>query len=235
MRKCVYQICIAMVCIGTANAQGNGLVIGGKWATQISISDVNGRPFENRYTDVAGTPCFIAEYKFANIALAQGRTFVNVKMKIDLVSQETRFVSSNGVEGYISAGMVKEIRFADTTAEGIIQYTFRTGFPAVDKQNENNFYQVLAEGKCGFVKSSSKKINERRSELSGEIAKEFETTENYYLFIKGEMKRFKKDKDFFIAELSDKQQQVSQFIQSSKTNFKNNEQIIKLLNYYNSL
>jgi hypothetical protein len=217
------------------NAQSNGFVVGGKWANQISISDVNGRPFQNRYADVAGTPCFIADYKFGNIVLAQGRTFVNVQMKIDLVSQETRFVSSNGVEGYISAGMVKEIKFADTTAEGIIQYTFRTGFPAIDKQNENNFYQVLADGKCGFVKSISKKVNERKSELSGEIAKDFETTENYYLFIKGEMKRIKKDKDFFATEFADKKAEVSLFIQSNKLNVKNNDHVIKLVNYYNSL
>lgn len=235
MKKYFYQIMIVMSCTISTYGQSNGVVVGGKWADQISITDVNGRPFENRYADVAGTPCFIAEYKFANIALVQGRTFVNVKMKIDLVSQETRFVSSNGVEGYISAGMVKEIKFADTTADGIIQYTFRTGFPMIDKQNENNFYQVLADGKCGFVKSISKKVNERKSELSGEIAKDFETTENYYLFVKGEMKRIKKDKDFFLAELSDKQTAVNQFIQSNKLNVKNNEHIIKLINYYNSL
>ena len=235
MKNCIYQICILFVCLGSVKAQSNGFVVGGKWADQISITDVNGRPFQNRYADVAGTPCFNAEYKFANITLAQGRTFVNVKMKIDLVSQETRFVSSNGVEGYISTGMVKEIKFADTTVEGIILYTFRTGFPSVDKQNENNFYQVLAEGKCGFVKSISKRVNERKSELSGEIDKDFETTENYYLFIKGEMKRLKKEKDFILAELSDKRTEVNQYVQSNKLNLKSNDHIVKLLNYYNAL
>lgn len=235
MRKYLYPIMIVLCCAVSTYGQSNGVVVGGKWADQISITDVNGRPFENRYADVAGTPCFIADYRFANISLAQGRTFVNVKMKIDLVSQETRFVSSNGVEGYISAGMVKEIKFADTTSEGIIQYTFRTGFPAIDKQNENNFYQVLADGKCGFVKSITKKVNERKNELSGEIAKDFETTENYYLFVKGEMKRVKKDKDFFIAELADKQVAVIQYIQSNKLNCKNNDQIVKLIRFYNSL
>jgi len=235
MKRYLCQIIIPLLYIGTAHAQANGLVVGGKWADQISITDVNGRPFENRYADVAGSPCFIADYRFANITLAQGRKFVNVKMKIDLVSQETRFVSSNGVEGYMTAGTVKEIDFADTTAQGIIQYKFETGFPPIDRQTQNDFYQVLAEGKCSFVKSISKKVNERKNELSGEIAKDFETTENFYLFIKGEMKRLKKDKDFFLLEFSDKGQEISQFIQSNKTNFKNNEQVVKLVNYYNSL
>lgn len=233
-----YCICFFLLLTCAVNlvyAQNNGVVIGGKWADQVSITDVNGRPFESKYTDVSGTPYFTDQYKIAAIQLKEGKRFPNVRTRIDILSQEMHFLSSNGVEGYISAGMVKEISYADTIPTGIIFYKFQTGFPAADKQTENNFYQVLAEGKCGLLKSISKSISERKNELSGEVVKEFETTENYYLFAKGNMKRIKKDKDFFIAELSDKQNQIVQFIQSNKLNFKNNDHIVKLMNYYNSL
>ncbi len=235
MRQRCCQILLAVICTGTLCAQNNGVVINGKWANQIFITDVNGRPFENKYADVSGTPFFNAEYKYANIKLKQGRTFVNVKAKIDMVSQEIYFISSNGIEGYIEAGMVKEITYSDTTTEGILFYKFQTGFPPIDMKNGNTFYQILSEGRCFFIKSITKKVSERKNELSGEVAKDFETYENYYLFVKGEMKRLKKDKEFILAELSDKQAQVNQFVLSNKTNFKNNDQLIKLLNYYNAL
>jgi hypothetical protein len=114
-------------------------------------------------------------------------------------------------------------------------YKFQTGFQLIDKQDQRNFYQVLAEGKCGLVKSITKSISERKNELSGEVAKEFETTENLYLFVKGELKRLKKDRDFVMAELADKQLPVNRFVLDNKINFKNLDQIVKLLNYYNSL
>ncbi len=235
MRNHCFPVFLFLVCVVNSSAQDNGIVISGKWADQVSITDINGRPFANRYNDIAGTPYFNAEYKTANIKLNQGRTFVNVRTRIDMVSQEAHFLSSNGIEGYIEAGMAKDISYADTTPGGIMFYKFQSGFPPVDRQNQNNFYQLLAEGKCSFVKSISKSISERKNELSGEIIKEFETSENYYLFIKGEMKRWKRNKESILDELTDKQVQVNQFVLLNKTNFKNPEQVSKLLNYYNTL
>ncbi len=237
MPRSIFQIVIAVLFINAVQAQGNGVVIRGNWADQISITDVNGRPFENIYNNVSGTPYFDEKYKFANIKLSQGqgRTFVGVKTRIDMVTQEVHFISSNEVEGFLFAGMVKEVTYDDTTTDGIIPYKFVTGFPAVDKQTNQNFYLVLSEGRCSFLKSIIKKVSERKNELSGEIAKDMETYEDYYLYIKGVMKRWKKDKDFILAELTDKQKEITQYILTNKVNFKNADQVTKLLKYYNSL
>ncbi|MCW3087358.1 MAG: hypothetical protein JWQ78_744 [Sediminibacterium sp.] len=237
MRIRIFHTCFVLIWAATAYAQNNGVVVGGKWANQIFVTDVNGRPFENKYEDVSGSPYFSDTYKYANIKLAQGqgRTFVNVRTRIDLAAQETYFVSSNGVEAVIEAGMVKEITYADTTADGIMLYKFQTGFPAVDMKTANHFYQVLAEGRCSFLKSIVKKVTERKNELSGEKIKDFETYENYYLFRNGEMKRLKKDKDFLLAELADKQAQVAQYMQANKLSVKNSDHLVKLFEYYNTL
>ena len=218
-------------------AQGTpgSLTVNGKWAPQIFIADLNGMPIRNQYPDVNGSPYYIPEYKSATITLKEGKVFSNVKMRIDMVAHETYFLSSNGTEGYVAMGMIKEISYADTGSEGIVLHKFQTGFPAIDQQTPFHFYQVLAEGKCSLLKSIIKKVAERKNELSGEIVKEFETYEGYYLFSKGNMKRLKKDKDFILAELSDKQVQVNQFILANKLNLKNNDHLVKLLSYYNSL
>lgn len=235
MRTCLVQIFLLLFISNGIAAQGNGLVVKGKWPSQVFISDVNGRPFESRFDDVSGTPYFNAAYKYGDITLKQGRKFTQVKMKINLVTQETVFVSANGIEGYMEAGMVKEISYADTTAGGIFLYRFQTGFPSVDRQNDKHFYQVLAEGRCSLVRSIVKKVIERRNELSGEVVKEFESTENVYLYINGEMKRFKRDKEAVLSLLADKQAELNQYVTEHKTNFKNLDQVALLLNYYNSL
>jgi len=235
MRCYFSRLIVAFSLLNSLSAQSNGVVVGGKWPSQIFISDINGRPFEHRFDDVNGTPYFHADFKYADITLKQGRKFVQVKTKINLVTQEVIFESANGIEGYIDAGVAKEITYADTTSEGVTLYKFQTGYPAIDRQTEKNFYQVLIEGRCGLLKSVVKKVIERKNELSGEVLKEFETIENIYLFAKGEMKRLKKDKDFILSILADKEQEVARYSTENKTSFKNIDQVGQLLRYYNSL
>jgi hypothetical protein len=205
------------------------------WSDQVSITDINGRPIANKYPDVNGTPFFNETYKYAIITLVRGRVFTKVKTRIDLVSNETHFISENGVGAFLERGIVKEVSYDDTTETGIVHYTFKTGFPAIDKQTRDNFYLVMAEGRYGMLKSISKRVTTRRNDFANETLKEFETYEDYYCYVNGEMKRWKKEKEFVLAEMADKKQQVDQFILANKINFRSAESVAKLVNYYNSL
>lgn len=218
-----------------AYAQNNGVVIGGIWSDQISVSDVNGRPFENKYPDVNGSPWFNPEYKLSKIILNDGKKFSGIRSKINLANQQLAFITGNNVEAYLETGQVKEVLYADTLAGAISSYKFQTGFPSVDKLNGQNFYQVLADGKCMLLQSIVKEVKEDKNEFSGEIAKEFKTIENLYFYINEEMKRVKKNKDFILSVLKDKASELTQFIQSEKINCNNNEQLIRLVEHYNSL
>lgn len=221
--------------LSSATAQSNGVSIGGKWADQVSISDVNGRPFEKKYDDVNGHPFFDAVYKPTTIVLASGLRFVNIKTRINLVEQVTVFITSNGIEAYMETGSVKEISYADTTAAGIITYTFQTGFPAVDNLTPAHFYQVLAAGHCTLLKSIVKSVTERKNELSGEVSRDMETTETIYIFTNGHITRVKKDRIFLLGLLADKKELLDRYMEKEKINLKNTDQLIKLVNYYNSL
>jgi len=240
MRYRFFLLFIVLACAGKISAQISAftpgdMVVKEKWDKKVFTGDDKGSSIQNGYADISETPYFNEVYKFANIKLARGRAFNNVKTRIDLVAQAACIILPTGTELNIEPGLAKEITYADTTKEGIVFYKFQTGFPSIDKQNGNNFYLVLAEGRCGFVKSIFKKEVEQKKIVYGDITHEYETVEDYYLFAKGAMKKLKKDRDFILAELSDKQAQISEFIQSNNTNFKNIDQLIKLFNYYNSL
>ena len=182
-----------------------------------------------------GTPFFTESYKYCDIILKNGRIFKSIQARLNLVTQEVNFISVNGIQAFMEKGTVKEISYADTTEAGIVQYKFKTGFVSMIDKSTDNFYLVLADGNYTFLKSITKKVTEKRNELTHEVNKEFETYEDYFFYTKGEMKRWKKDKNFVMAELSDKQQQINQYIISHNINFRNQNDIIKLLAYYNSL
>jgi hypothetical protein len=227
MRQRLYQVLFVIICVGTVQI---GLAITGN--TVMTSKKLHG----SSALLFSGSPYFTDEYKYANILLTSGRVFASVKMRIDLATQQAFIVTVNGIEANMGGGMVKEITYADTTAEtGIISYKFQTGFPAVDKQTKNNFYLVLAEGRCSFLKLILKKASERKNDLMNTVTLDYETFEDYYIFSKGVMRRWKKDKEFVLAELADKQAEVNAFVLANKTNFKNQESLLKLLTYYNSL
>lgn len=192
MQRRLGQVFLVLVCTGTFGMQkipalAAAMAVNGKPETPIVINDIS------------GTPYFNETYKFANIKFKSGREFVHVKSRIDLVIQALTFISSNGIEISMEPGTVKEITYTDTTADRMIAYKFQTGFPPVDRQNGNNFYLIMAEGRCNLVKSIVKTISERANVVYGERVKDFATLENYYFFVKGEMKRIKKDKDFILV------------------------------------
>lgn len=183
----------------------------------------------------SGSPYFKDEYKYASIRLASGRVMSNIRMKIDLVAHETHLLTANGIEAVLDAGMVKEINFADTIAGNIQQYKFSTGFPVIDRNTENSFYQVLAEGKCTYLKSFPKKVTESKNVFNGETIRDYETYEQYYLLIKSVIKTAGKDREFYLSELSDKQEAIAAFMSDNKINCKKPEQVGQLITYYNSL
>ena len=86
----------------------------GKWDNQIYISDVNGRPVRSGYSEIAGFPFFNNEFKIGNIVLTNGKQFVGVPLRIDIVTHEVNFQSPNKEEGYLGGNVVKEVSYIDS-------------------------------------------------------------------------------------------------------------------------
>ncbi len=216
------------------SANENSIALENKITHQSLAEVANKTGFIGNF-EVTHHPYFSDIFKYADIKLARGRAFLNVRTRIDIENQQATFISSNGIEIPIEPGLAKEITFADTTKEGIVLYKFKTGFPNIDKLTTIYFYLVLVDGRCNLLKSIVKRGKEKGVVVFSEYERDYETITEYYLFSKGIMKRLKRDKDFILSELADKQEAVSQFLLANKTNFNNDEQMIRLLNYYNSL
>ena len=80
-----------------------------------------------------------------------------------------------------------------------------------------------------------KEIVVEKNIQSGEIRKIFVMRDEYYTISKGEMKKLKKNKEYFEELMKDQQQKVSEYGKEKKVNFKNISSLINLFDYYNSL
>jgi hypothetical protein len=216
-------------------SQNNGIVVPGKWSTQIFITDVNGQPFQNKYDKYVGSIFLYDDFRLANITLQNGKAFEKVKTKIDLLNQEMVFLSTDGKLGILNNGQVKEIRFLGEPNDSVSTSVFRTGFPKVDVLNPSSFYEVLADGKLMLLKSLMKYAVENKNELSGEVNRLIEDAENIYTFKDNQMKRLKKDREVLFDLMVDRRSEIASFRNKSTIDLKNINDVKRLLQFYNGL
>ncbi len=234
--KKIYVCCAFFILMsGKSEAQRNSISTTGKWGQQIFISDVNGQSFVNKYDEIAGEVYDNSSYRLAKITLKDGRIYNDVKARINLLEHEVNFIASNGQEGYLGKGMATEIIFTGSVEPLLVQKIFQCGFPPIDNQNRISFYQVIYDGKTSLLKSVFKTIQDRNNEISGERFKEFATYENFYLLKEGAMIRVKKDKTSLLSLLEDKKKAIAIFMEEQKLNIRNENHLIALIKYYNSL
>jgi hypothetical protein len=203
----------------------------------IFLFDANGKTFANPYIDVAGTPFFLEAWKTGKIKV-KDTTFSNIQLRLDLLSQEVHFRRfKDNIEMVAPAGTIKELILIDSTRNPPATYFFQCGFPAIDNQDEKNFYKVICEGRIKFLEAMRKTIYQTKDDMSGETRKEFREYDDYYFSVPGssELQRIRRDKEPVMQLMKDKNSQVEAFLKSNKISFKSPDDIKKLVDYYNSL
>lgn len=94
---------------------------------------------------------------------------------------------------------------------------------------------VLNSGKAIALKKPVKAIVEVTPYGSARSQKTIVNSELYFIYNNGQMLKVKKDKKSLLNALNDKKEPLTKFITDKKLNFKSDEDIQMLLEYYNSL
>ena len=205
------------------------------YSTEFSITDANGKPFKSVDADVQGSAYFLDSLKSTVILLTNGNAILHIPARLDLYRQEIHVLSKNNEEFILPKELVRQLDFTDSSSARFQKYTFRSGFPPIDEQTVNTFYQVLTEGNITMLEFLRKKILERKNDVSGEITKQFETYEEYYVFSGNQIIKLKKNKDFVLSLMLTKEKEIQSYLAANKVNFKKWNDLQTLFSYYNSL
>jgi len=203
----------------------------------INLEDFNGRSLLKKYDpDISGSPFINTNWMPAKITLTKGKEIGPLLVKLNIESNELYFLDSNGKEMIAREGLIKKIDFINYYSKDSTRYIFKSGYPNIDKQNENYFYQVFTEGKIELLAKKFKYIRTVKDELSGEIIKDFvDGAITLYVYSFDNMQLFQPKIDFVLSLLIDKQEEISSFINANKINLKKTADLIKLFSYYNKL
>jgi hypothetical protein len=113
---------------------------------------------------------------------------------------------------------------------------FRGGYPAVDNNTPNTFYEVLVDGKLALLKLHKKTTGLSQQNALASNKREFILQEDVYLASKGQAPvKWKKDKDALLELMGDKKTEVNAWLGKNKVNLKKEEGLADLVKFYDTL
>ncbi len=181
---------------------------------------------------------FNQAYCPAVLYTVEGHIYDGLRIKLNLLTNQVKFVKNSTDEMELTISFrIKKIAFGDCGENG--SPVFQTGFPAVDrKQDQNAFYQVLDSGKTMLLKYRKvvEKSGPGASFTSGAVEIFYEVSEEYYLYepAKGMVKLEGSNKGM-AKILEDKRVEIENFMTAKRIHPNKEEDLVKLIAYYNSL
>ncbi|WP_347157208.1 hypothetical protein [Pontibacter chitinilyticus] len=200
------------------------------WA-QTYLEEVGGRPIRiGQYVDVHGSPYLQDDWAKGTVQFANGKAYDGLDLKYDMVADMLLFKDDKGQTLEFVQPVAK---FTVETADGV--KTFQNGFPGEGTATDKSYYQVLANGKATLLKRGAKVVREAKQYNSATIEKNIMDIGAYYINKDVALHKIKNNEKAVLAELSDQAPALKEFIKANKLNLKEEEDLVKLVNYYNSL
>lgn len=182
-----------------------------------------------KYADVNGSPYLFKDWVSGEIRIGSSK-LKNVLLKYDEV-EDIVLINENGEIKHFT-NPVNEFRILENVNSPRI---FRAAFLPLGDLNLKTFYEVLVDGRMKFLRKNIKVISENK-EYSGNISKSIAQDVKYFL-VDGNNQpiAIKLDQKSIIPFLATHDQEVNHYIQTNKLNLKKVEDVIKLIDYYNSI
>jgi hypothetical protein len=144
-----------------------------------------------------------------------------------------------------------QVYFKDTKSDNLLQFSlpvsefslivgeetllFKSGFAPIDRTKTSSFYQVLSDGGVQLLKRRVKQSFEERAFNSATTTRSYKEDEYYYLAQNNVPVKIKKDKKQVFAVLANHAAELEVYFSEQKLNLKNEEDLISLIIFYNSL
>jgi hypothetical protein len=201
----------------------------------IMLIDKDGKPFTYGNSDVEGNPFFNENWGRANLRVANGNIYKDVKARLNTYDNYLHFMSDKGTEMYLEAGEVSRVEMIDSLKKDSVLVSFVKFTIPENGKEVSYFYKVLSEGKIMLLERQRKKIKENKSLYSGEIKRFYEQYEDYYVFAANTLSPLKRKESFWQPLMEAKWADVQAYAGKNDIGFKSLNDIAKIVAYYNSL
>jgi hypothetical protein len=191
-------------------------------------------PIGNALT-IEGSPYFSANWSKGTITLSNKKKYERISVKLNLHTDDVLFIAEDTKNEMIALkGSVLEIEVSDPEKNDKL-VLFRSGYPSVQSNSQKTYYNVLVDGRVSLLKQIKKTIIEEKPFNSASVIQKYKTEKFYFLFVNNSMALLKKKKDDLLNLLSAQKEKVDAFINTNKLNVKSDDDLVRIVEFYNSL
>jgi hypothetical protein len=213
----LYQISIAQSPAVTPNA-----------SPIIYLYDLQGKPLtEKKLDEVEGSPFLMEDWNWGAVKMKNGRYAKDVSLRFDLYNNRLFFMRDNVSFEFVLA--VHEFMIGYLNGSDSQSVLYRNGYPAVDKNTSETFYEVLADGKIQLLNFKYKFLQEYRP-YNEPPRKKFAEKEKLYILLPGDkIVEIKKDKDDILKAMPEYAAAITKIVDEKKLKLKRQEDIAQLV------
>jgi hypothetical protein len=202
---------------------GNNLFLQTMTGQPITTSKVT------KFTD--GTPFLSNEWKYGAIVLANGKTFRNEHVKLNLLEGKLHYKELDGSE-LVAINPVREVILENPDGGKPMKFVHGSFFTENDLGSV--WLQELNEGPVRVYKLHKKDVKEFKAYSSATTELYVTDEKRYYLLSGNHLQKIKKLKDI-TSLLNTKSNELSRFIREEALKDKAEADMARLVEYYNSL
>jgi hypothetical protein len=231
MKSIILAVLMMWVCVSNGQDNGQSMHSAGQ-QERLRLNSPNTDSYIGESTIGESTsPFFSDKWMKSTLVFANGKTQSGLSVKLDLFENKIYFLDDAGNE-MVSTTPVKEVVLADTAGNKMYRLKHSSAFKIAGV--EAGWYQLLCVGQAELYKKIIKALPRSMAQQSEQDIKPLETSIQFFLLIKDNLFRIKKGKD--IPELAgEKKTQLQTYAKSKNLNGKLEENLIELVEYYNTL
>lgn len=230
MRKPLSFILLLMLLAGFSRAQIGSYSFSGN--SNVLYNDGYGIPWSNPVLyNMDGSPFYDTSFCIGSIQLPNGKIYNGIKLKLNLEEQKILFEVEDGKAFILSVPVARVELGCNSSLQPVV---FRSGFTAIDKQNERSLYQVLDSGKVLLLKHTEIRFKDSKAYNSNDMTRSYRQLPSYYLWMPGkDMVKVPGNENDLIALLSDQQKILNDAVYREKLKSRKEADLIKIIALYN--
>ena len=181
----------------------------------------------NKLSEVEGSIFYKDSYLPATLILENGVLITGKNVKLNLQDNTVYYLDNNGSE-FETISKIKRIEFIESKA------VFENGFPSVENQNAQTYYQVLIKGNASLLLCTKFSEGEYKPYNATVSIKRIDKVFEFYGVSSKAISKLTGQNDVLVV-LSDKTKEVANFILDKKIKCKKKSDFEDVIKYYNSL
>jgi hypothetical protein len=200
--------------------------------TQVQIQDpLSGKVLSvSKYGGISGNPFLYDQWVLGEVTLKQGK-YTNLELKYDAFSNMLYF-NKNGEMFEFQEEVISFLLMPNKKEESK-QQLFLKGLESGDL-GKNQFVQVLYNGTIGFYKLTIVFVSEMNKINEG-VVKTFQKSERYYFKVNDRLEMIRFNKKDIMDFFADRSAAVEKYATAAGLSFKKESDLVKILEYYESL